>query len=69
MTVEELLAGKGVDYPHPGVNVTFKRAQRALPEPARQIALPVSSPQDSAAEMLVDMTPHPGKKKSPKKRR
>ncbi len=69
LTVEELLAGKGVDYPHPGVNVTFKRAQRALPEPARQIALPVSSPQDSAAKTLVDIPRHSSEGKSPKKRR
>lgn len=39
-TVGELLAGKGVDYPHvTGANVTHRRAQRARAEEAEALPL------------------------------
>ncbi|MEP7082464.1 MAG: DNA methyltransferase [Chloroflexota bacterium] len=39
-TVGELLAGKGIDYPHvAGANVTHRRAPRAKPTPPDQTAL------------------------------
>ena len=38
LTIAELFDGKGIDYPHP-VNVTFKRAPRAMPEVAEQLML------------------------------
>lgn len=38
LTIGELLAGKGIDYPHvTGANVTHRRAQRARPTDADQL--------------------------------
>lgn len=38
LTIEELLEGKGIDYPRTeGVNVTFKRAPRVKPRKAEQL--------------------------------
>ncbi|MBI3661998.1 MAG: restriction endonuclease [Acidobacteria bacterium] len=38
LTIEQLLEGKGIDYPHP-TNVTFKRAPRAEVPEAEQLSL------------------------------
>ena len=38
LTIQELLEGRGIDYPHP-TNVTFKRAPRAETPGAEQLSL------------------------------
>ena len=42
LTVEQLLGGQQIDYPRTDANVTFKKARRIRPEPARPIKLPFS---------------------------
>lgn len=72
LTVEELLNGKGVDYPQPGVNVTFKRAQRAQAPAAEQLKMAdrfeLATPSDT--EFLVSAAPEvPRKPRKPRKPR
>jgi hypothetical protein len=56
LTIEELFEGKGVDYPHPAGNLTFKRAPK------------VETPVPEQMELTsADATPRP--KKATKKRR
>jgi len=43
LTIEELLNGKGIDYPHP-TNVTFKRAPRAETPEVEQLTLAGHAP-------------------------
>jgi DNA modification methylase len=43
LTIEQLLEGKGIDYPHP-TNVTFKRAPRAETPEAEQLSLTGEAP-------------------------
>jgi DNA methylase/NACHT-associated inactive Restriction Endonuclease 1 len=41
LKIAELLDGKGIDYPHPAPNVTFKRAPKAeVPQPEQLILAP-----------------------------
>lgn len=51
LTIEELLEGKGIDYPHP-VNVTFKRAPRAEAPLPEQLTLDGASVEESPAPEL-----------------
>ena len=56
LTIAELLEGKGIDYPHPAGNLTFKRAPKAeTPVPEQMELAPVEEA--------------PGPKKAPKRRR
>jgi site-specific DNA-methyltransferase (adenine-specific) len=44
LTIAELLEGKGIDYPHPAGNLTFKRAPKAeLPIPEQMELAPVEA--------------------------
>ncbi len=43
ITVEELLAGKEIDYPPTGANVTFKKAPKAEEEEEETMGLPLKS--------------------------
>src|SRR2546423_11119475 len=47
LTVRELLAGKGIDYPP--ANVTFKKAPKAAAETALPLPLPLETPAVSEA--------------------
>jgi len=47
LTVKELLAGKGIDYPP--ANATFKKAPKAAAEPAVSLPLPWDAPSVSEA--------------------
>jgi site-specific DNA-methyltransferase (adenine-specific) len=47
LTVKELLAGKGIDYPP--ANVTFKKAPKAAAETAVSLPLPLDTPSVSEA--------------------
>jgi DNA modification methylase len=46
LTIQELLGGKGIDYPHMS-NVTFKRAPRAEPAAPEQLTLAAEAPSRS----------------------
>ncbi len=69
LTIEELLAGKRIDYP-PTVNVTFKKAQRALGPVAEQLPLTASvdeGPTIPAALPAKEAKRAKGKKAKPAK--
>jgi len=45
LTIAELFEGKGIDYPHPAGNLTFKRAPKAeTPVPEQMELTPVEAP-------------------------
>ena len=35
-TIEDLLGGKSIDYPHQAADMTFKKAQRVRPDPSEK---------------------------------
>ena len=44
LTIEDLLDGKSIDYPHQAADMTFKKAQRVRPDPSKtQNDLPMGS--------------------------
>ena len=44
LTIEDLLDGKSIDYPHQAAEMTFKKAQRVRPDPSKtQNDLPMGS--------------------------
>jgi len=53
LTIEELLAGKGIDYPHP-VNVTFKRAPKAEAPLPEQMTLTTASVEELPEPELIE---------------
>ena len=73
LTIKDLLKGKGIDYPHPGVNVTFKRAQRAQAPPAKQMAFAapasVAEPFEESDHPLEEAKPVAKARPAPKSRK
>jgi site-specific DNA-methyltransferase (adenine-specific) len=59
LTIEQLLEGKGIDYPHPAGNLTFKRAPKAETPIPEQMKLTPSLP--------IEEEPEPAKKARRKK--